>query len=56
MTHYRMYKLASPNGRILKGKDVEADSDAEAMEQAEADEDCPICEVWQSTTKIGSID
>lgn len=56
MKHYRVYKLATPKGRIVKGKDIEAASDAEAMRKAEADEDCPICEVWQSTDKIGSID
>ncbi len=56
MKHYRVYKLGSPKGRIVKGKDVLADNDAEAMETAEADEDCPICEVWQGTSKVGDVE
>ncbi len=56
VTHYRVYKLAAPKGRIVKGKDMEAASDAEALKKAEADDDCPICEVWQSAHKVGSID
>jgi hypothetical protein len=55
MKHYRVYKLAKPEGGIVKGKDVEAPDDHEAMQEAVADEDCPICEVWQGTKKVGSI-
>ena len=54
--HYRVYKIASEKGGIIKGKDVEAADDAEAMRKAEIDDDCPVCEVWQSTRKIGSIE
>lgn len=56
MTHYRVYKLRDRDGRIVKGKDVIAPHDGEAMRQAEADEDCPVCEVWTGTRKVGSID
>jgi len=56
MKHYRVYKLAAHQGRIMKGKDIEAVDDSEAMEKAAEDEDCPICEVWQSTKKVGSVD
>lgn len=56
MKHYRVYKLRGPQGRIVKGKDVEASDDRDAMEQAQADDDCPVCEVWQGTKKVGSID
>ena len=56
MKHYRMYKLRERAGGIVKGKDVLAADDAEAMQQAVDDEDCPICEVWQGAKKVGSID
>ena len=56
MTHYRVYKLGDQDGRIVKGKDVIANGEGEAMREAKADEDCPICEVWSGTRKVGSID
>ena len=56
MKHYRVYKLDEPKGRIVKGKDLEALNDAEALELAGADEDCPVCEVWQAATKVGTVD
>ncbi len=52
---YRVYKLTEPEGRIVKGKDVNAEDDQQAMEQADQDEDCPVCEVWQGTKKVGEI-
>jgi hypothetical protein len=55
MKHYRVYKLTEPEGRIVKGKDVNAEDDQQAMEQADQDEDCPVCEVWQGTKKVGEI-
>ena len=54
--HYRVYKLSEQTGRIVKGNVVEATSDAEAMQKAEADLDCPQCEVWDRARKVGSID
>jgi hypothetical protein len=56
MNHYRVYKLDRPKGRIVKGKDVHAANDVEAMHEAAEDEDCPVCEVWQGTSKIGSVE
>jgi len=55
MKHYRVYKLARPDGGIVKAKDVEAPDDAKALRQAAADDDCPICEVWQGAKKVGGI-
>lgn len=55
MKHYRVYKLSEPSGRIVKGKDLMADNDGAAMEKAEADPDCPVCEVWQGTKIVGSV-
>ena len=54
--HYRVYKLDKPEGRILKGTDVDAPSDPAAMAKAEADEDCPVCEVWRGAKKVGSVE
>jgi hypothetical protein len=55
MKHYRVYKLAEPQGPIVKGKDVHAADDDQAIQEAKADEDCPVCEVWQGVKKVGSI-
>ena len=56
MQHYRVYKLDGPEGRIVKGKDIHATDDADAVHQACEDEDCPICEVWRGPRRVGSID
>lgn len=56
MKHYRVYKLDRPKGRIVKGKDVHAPDDSEALREARNDDECPVCEVWQGAKKIGSID
>ena len=56
MKHYRVYKLSGTEGAIVRGKDLAAPDDEQAMQDAEADEDCPVCEVWQGTKKVGSID
>ena len=53
--HYRVNKLAEPGGQIVKKKDMLASSDQQAVEQARADDDCPICDVWQAGQKIASI-
>jgi hypothetical protein len=54
--HYRVYKLAEPKGRIVKAKDVHAAHDDEALQRAEQDEDCPVCEVWQGAKKVGYLE
>ena len=56
MKHYRVYKLAEPKGRIVKAKDVHAAHDDEALQRAEQDEDCPVCEVWQGAKKVGYLE
>ena len=55
MKHYRVNKLAKAGGEIVKTKDVLASSDKQAVENARADSDCPVCEVWQAGQKVGSI-
>ncbi|HEX8640264.1 MAG TPA: hypothetical protein VF704_03810 [Allosphingosinicella sp.] len=55
MKHYRVNKLAAPNGEIVKKKDILAAGDHEAVDRARDDEDCPICDVWREGQKVGSI-
>jgi hypothetical protein len=55
MRHYRVNKLAAPDGPVVKRKDILANNDAQAVARAESDDDCPICDVWRNGEKIGSI-
>lgn len=53
--HYRIEKVTEPGGKVLKRKDILADSDAEAMKRAEQSPDCPICDVRKDGQPIGSV-
>ena len=55
MKHYRINKLAKPDGVVIKKKDILARSDAEAVQQAAEDKDCPICDVLREGKKVGAI-
>ena len=55
MRHYRVNKLAKAGGIVVKRKDILANNDTQAVARAEADEDCPVCDVWRDGEKIGSI-
>ncbi len=55
MKHYRVNKLTKPGGAVVKRKDILASSDRQAVARAEADEDCPVCDVWRDGQKVGSI-
>ncbi|MET1111261.1 MAG: hypothetical protein ABWX67_07025 [Allosphingosinicella sp.] len=55
MRHYRVNKLAKPGGVVVKRKDILANNDRQAVARAEADADCPVCDVWRDGEKIGSI-
>jgi hypothetical protein len=52
---YRINKLSRPNGAVVKKKDVLAASDAQAVKDAAASDDCPVCEVLRDGQKISSI-
>lgn len=54
MKHYRVNKLAKPDGVIVRRKDILAKNDKEAM-QAAAEGDCPICDVYHEGKRVGSI-
>ena len=55
MKHYRVNKVAKPNGESVKAKDILAADDPQAVARAEGDEDCPVCEVWHAGKKVGSV-
>jgi hypothetical protein len=55
MKHYRINKVAKPGGVVLKKRDILAQDDKDAMAVAARDEDCPICDVYQASEKVGSI-
>ena len=55
MKHYRVNKVAKPDGVVLKKKDILAATDRDAIERASTDEDCPVCDVYRDGSKIGSI-
>ncbi len=56
MKHYRVNKVAKPGGAVIRRKDILASSDAEAVKRAEADEDCPVCEVLHAGEVVGSVE
>jgi hypothetical protein len=55
MKLYRINKLSKPNGPVVKKKDVLATSDAQAVKDAAASDDCPVCEVFRDGQKVGSV-
>ncbi len=55
MKHYRVNKLAKPNGAVVKTKDILAGSDKQAVQATRDDPDCPVCDVWHAGKKVGSI-
>lgn len=55
MKLYRIDKVTKPGGIILKKKHVLAASDREAIKQAAASPDCPVCDVHRDGTYLGSI-
>ena len=55
MRHYRVNKVTEPDGEVVKRKDILAVDDAQAIERAESDPDCPVCDVWHAGEKIGSV-
>ena len=55
MKHYRVNKLASAGGRVVKKKDILAASDAQAVQDAADSDDCPVCDVLHNGKKVGSV-
>ena len=55
MKLYRVDKLAKPGGAIVKKKHILANSDQQAVQQAEDSDDCPICDVLHNGQKVGQV-
>lgn len=55
MKLYRVDKLAKAGGMVIKKKHILANSDAQAVKQAENSDDCPICDVLRDGEKVGEI-
>ena len=55
MKLYRINKLSRPDGPVVKKKDVLATSDAQAVKDAAASEDCPVCEIFRDGQQVGSV-
>ena len=52
----RVNKLAKPGGMVIKKKHILANSDAQAVKQAEDSPDCPICDVVADNgQKVGQV-
>jgi hypothetical protein len=55
MKLYRVNKLAKIGGAIIKKKHILADTDREAVKQAEDSPDCPICDVTRDGETVGQV-
>jgi hypothetical protein len=55
MKHYRVNKLDEPGGTVVKRKDILAADDKQALARADADKDCPVCDVWHAGEKVGTV-
>jgi hypothetical protein len=55
MKLYRVNKLARLGGMVIKKKHILAKSDAQAVQQAEDSDDCPICDVLRDGEKVGQV-
>ncbi len=55
MKLYRVDKLAKPGGAVIKKKHILAQSDRQAVRQAEDSDDCPICDVVRDGQTIGQV-
>jgi hypothetical protein len=55
MKHYRVNKLAKPGGVVIKKKDVLAENDRQAIQDAAESDDCPVCDVLRDGQRVGSI-
>ena len=52
---YRVNKVPKPGGVTLTKKDILSSSDKAAMQTAEDNEDCPVCDVLRDGKPIASV-
>jgi hypothetical protein len=55
MKLYRVNKLAKAGGVVVKKKHILANSDQQAVKQAEDSDDCPVCEVLRDGERVGQV-
>jgi hypothetical protein len=55
MKLYRIDKLTKLGGMVMKRKHILADNDRQAVAEAEASSDCPICDVSRDGEKVGQV-
>ena len=55
MKHYRVNKLSREGGTIVKKKDMLAANDQQAVAEAAASDDCPVCDVLRDGKVVGSV-
>ena len=55
MKLYLVNKLAKAGGVVLRKKHILANSDRQAVKQAEDSPDCPVCDVLRDGEKVGQI-
>ena len=55
MKLYRIDKLAKPGGAVIKKKHVLAATDKQAVDEASASDDCPVCDVLRDGKKVGQV-
>jgi hypothetical protein len=55
MKLYLVNKLAKAGGAIIKKKHILANSDRQAVKQAEDSPDCPVCDVLRDGERVGQI-
>jgi hypothetical protein len=48
-------KLAKAGGIVIKKKHILANSDTQAVKQAEESADCPICDVVRDGKTVGQV-
>ncbi len=55
MKLYRVDKLAKRGGAVIKKKHILAQSNRDAVKQAEESPDCPVCEVLHNGETVGQV-
>jgi hypothetical protein len=55
MKLYRVDKLAKRDGAVVKRRHILANSDRQAVRQAEDSDDCPVCDVLRDGERVGQV-
>lgn len=55
MKLYRIDKLATHNGPVIKKKHILAAADRDAVKQARDSDDCPVCDVLRDGKLVGQV-